>query len=62
MLLEDEVGTINLIVSPSVYERHRLAVRVEPLVVAEGKLERFASAGGSVNILVNRIAPLDRPG
>ena len=56
MLLEDELGTINLIVPPPVYERHRLAVRTEPLVVAEGGLERFASGGGAVNVLVRRIA------
>ncbi|HEV2813463.1 MAG TPA: DNA polymerase III subunit alpha [Solirubrobacteraceae bacterium] len=61
MLLEDEIGTVNLVVSPKVYERDRLAVRVEPLVVAEGKLERFASAGGGVNILVRRLIALDRP-
>ena len=36
MLLEDETGTINLIVPPDVYERDRTVVRAEPLVVAEG--------------------------
>ena len=61
LLLEDEVGTVNLIVSPDVYDRDRLAVRVEPLVVAEGRLERFASAGGSVNLLVRRLTALERP-
>ena len=44
LLLEDELGTVNLIVPPTVYERDRLVVRAEPLVVAEGELERFASA------------------
>ena len=34
MLLEDEWGTINLIVPPPVYERHRLVVRAEPFVLA----------------------------
>jgi error-prone DNA polymerase len=61
LLLEDEVGTVNLIVAPDVYERDRLAVRVEPLVVAEGKLEKFASSGGAVNIVVRRLTALDRP-
>ena len=42
MLLEDEFGTINLIVPPPVYERHRLTVRTEPLMMAEGRLERLA--------------------
>jgi len=40
MLLEDEAGTINLVVPPAVYERDRTIVRSEPLVVAEGRLER----------------------
>ena len=62
MLLEDELGTINLIVPPAVYERHRLAVRTEPLVVAEGVLERFASGGGDVNVMVRRIGALEAPG
>ena len=36
MLLEDEHGTINLIVPPPVHDRCRLAVRGEPLVIADG--------------------------
>ena len=62
MLLEDELGTVNLIVPPPVYDRHRLVVRTEPLVVAEGILERFASGGGAVNVMVRRISPLETPG
>ena len=61
ILLEDEHGTINLIVPPKVYERHRLLVRTEPLLLVEGKLERFAAAGGAINVLVDRIAPIDAP-
>ena len=61
LLLEDETGTVNVIVPPQVYERDRLTVRTEPLVVVEGVLERFASAGGAINLLVRRIAPLDAP-
>ena len=61
LLLEDETGTVNVIVPPKVYERDRLTVRTEPLVVVEGVLERFASAGGAINVLVRRIAPLDAP-
>ena len=34
MLLEDEHGTINLIVPPPVHDRCRMAVRAEPLVIA----------------------------
>ena len=61
VLLEDEFGTINLIVPPKIYERHRLTVRTEPLMLVEGKLERFAAAGGAINVLVDRIGSIDAP-
>ena len=61
VLLEDEFGTINLIVPAPVYERHRLTVRTEPLMIAEGKLERHPAAGGAINILVDRIEPISAP-
>jgi error-prone DNA polymerase len=61
MLLEDETGTINLVVPPAVYERHRLTVRTEPLVLAAGRLERHPAAGGGINVLVERLAPLEAP-
>ena len=61
LLIEDEAGTVNIIVPPQVYERHRLTVRTEPLVLVEGTLERHASAGGAINLLVRRILPLDAP-
>jgi error-prone DNA polymerase len=61
LLLEDEHGTINLIVPPEVYERHRLTVRTEPLVLAAGKLERLVAAGGAINVLVDRVEPIDAP-
>ena len=61
MLLEDEHGTINLIVPPRLYERSRLTVRTEPLVLAAGRLERHPAAGGGINVLVERIEPLPRP-
>jgi error-prone DNA polymerase len=58
MLLEDEHGTINLIVPPPIHERFRLAVRAEPLVLAMGRLE---SHEGTINVLVDRIERLERP-
>jgi error-prone DNA polymerase len=61
LLLEDEHGTINLIVPAPVYERHRLTVRTEPLVMAEGKLERLPAAGGAINVLVDRVQPISAP-
>ena len=58
MLLEDEHGPINLIVPPPVYERCRLAVRAEPIVAADGRLEHRE---GVTNVLVSRLSRLDRP-
>jgi len=58
MLLEDERGTVNLIVPPSVYERCRAAVRAAPLVQARGRLERQE---GTTNIVVSEVTELERP-
>jgi len=58
MLLEDEHGTINLIIPPPIHDRHRLAVRSEPLVLAEGRLEHRE---GVTNVLVSKIRRLERP-
>jgi error-prone DNA polymerase len=58
MLLEDELGTINLVVAPPVYQRHRLIVRTEPFVLVEGKLERRS---GVINVVVNSLRVLERP-
>ena len=57
MLLEDERGTVNLIVPPAVYERHRALVRAAPLVRAKGRLERRE---GTTNVLVSAVAELER--
>jgi len=59
LLLEDEHGTVNVIVSPQIYERERLTVRTEPLVVIEGRLERHASAGGAINIVARGVTRLE---
>ncbi|HMJ01412.1 MAG TPA: OB-fold nucleic acid binding domain-containing protein, partial [Conexibacter sp.] len=61
MLLEDEHGTVNLVVPAKLYERSRLTVRTEPLVLAAGRLERHPAAGGGINVLVERIEPLAVP-
>ncbi|HEX2266217.1 MAG TPA: error-prone DNA polymerase, partial [Solirubrobacterales bacterium] len=55
MLLEDERGSVNLIVPPPVYERHRPLVRTAPLLRARGRLERRE---GTVNVVVSDLAPL----
>lgn len=58
MLLEDEHGTVNLIVPPPVYERCRAAVRAAPLVRAKGELERHE---GTTNIVVSEVVELEPP-
>jgi error-prone DNA polymerase len=58
LLLEDELGTINLIVPVTVYEKHRLVVRAEPLIVVDGRLEHRE---GTINVLVSSVRRLDRP-
>jgi error-prone DNA polymerase len=58
MLLEDELGTVNLVVPKAVYERCRAAVRAAPLVRAMGRLERHE---GTTNIVVSSVAELSIP-
>jgi error-prone DNA polymerase len=57
MLLEDELGTINLIVPPAVHDECRMVVRGEPLVVADGRVEHRE---GVTNVLVHDIRRLER--
>ena len=58
VLLEDERGTINLVVPPPVFERFRGIVRTAPLLRAAGRLERRQ---GATNVVVSRMAVLERP-
>src|SRR5213078_2288419 len=50
-----------LIVPSHVYERRRLVVRTEPLMLVEGKLEKHPAAGGAINVLVDRVASIAAP-
>jgi error-prone DNA polymerase len=61
VLIEDEHGTVNLVVPPALYERERLTVRTEPLVLVAGKLERLPAAGGAINVLVDGITSIAAP-
>jgi error-prone DNA polymerase len=56
LLFEDELGTINLIVSKAVYERHRHLARAEPLLLAKGVVE---CSQGVVNVIVRELAALE---
>jgi error-prone DNA polymerase len=55
MLLEDELGQVNLIVQPQVYRRFRALVRGEPLLLARGRFER---ADRNQNVLVRELVSL----
>jgi error-prone DNA polymerase len=55
MLIEDEFGAVNLIVPPTVYERHRAIVRGEPLILARGRFERIER---NQNVLVRSLETL----
>jgi error-prone DNA polymerase len=57
MTLEDEHGIVNVIVPKRVYECHRATVRAAVMVRARGRLERRE---GVVNVLVDRVEPLER--
>ncbi len=57
MLLEDESGTINLIVPPPVVERCRPAIRGAGFVLATGRLEHRE---GTTNLVVSAIERLER--
>jgi error-prone DNA polymerase len=60
VLLEDELGQMNLIVPPPVYDQFRALVRGEALLLARGRLER---RDRNVNVVVRALeslAPLAR--
>jgi len=57
VLLEDERGSVNLVVPPSVYERQRPLVRTAPLIRARGRLERRE---GTTNVVVSSFVALER--
>jgi error-prone DNA polymerase len=55
MTLEDEEGTMNVVVKPSVYERYRQVFKLEPLIVVEGIIQE---RDGSFNIVADILVPL----
>jgi error-prone DNA polymerase len=60
LLIEDEYGTLNVIVPRNLYENHRTIVRTEPIIRVDGTLERHADGGGAINLLaksINRLTP-----
>ncbi len=55
LLLEDEMGQLNVIVMPPVYARNRALVRGEPILLARGRLQR---SGGTINVIAEELESL----
>jgi error-prone DNA polymerase len=55
MLLEDEHGQVNLIITPPIYDRYRALVRSEPLLIVAG---RFEKVDRNENVIVHRFGSL----
>ena len=58
LLLEDEEGTVNVVVPPPVYARHRLAVRTASFAIVGGRVERRAEV---MNVVASAVHPLATP-
>ena len=56
LLLEDELGLVNVIVFPDLYEEQRHVVRAEPFLVVEGTLQR---RGLTVNVVAEHVRSLE---
>ena len=56
--LEDETGVANLILTPKVFQAHRLMVMDEPFLLAEGILQK---AEGTVAVKAETLLPLGTP-
>jgi error-prone DNA polymerase len=59
MVIEDEVGLVNIVVKPDVYEAHRTLVRGEPFVIVRGELQR---RDGVTNLIAQSFVPLTAGG
>jgi error-prone DNA polymerase len=55
LTLEDEEGLLNVLVRPKVYHKYHQVIRIEPLLVVEGLLQKKE---GTVNIIAERLMPL----
>ncbi|HRA47347.1 MAG TPA: DNA polymerase III subunit alpha, partial [Thermomicrobiales bacterium] len=57
LLLEDEVGLVNVVVQPWLYEQRRLTVRGEPFLVITGEVQH---QGGAINVVARDVVPLEQ--
>ena len=58
LLLEDETGLVNTVVSVKLYEKERMLVRGRALLLIEGELQRRERDGGAINLVAATIQPL----
>lgn len=58
LTMEDETGVANLILTPQVFQAHRVTVLNEPFLLAEGILQ---NAEGTASIKVDALKPLHAP-
>lgn len=56
LLLEDEVGLVNIVIYPALYEKQRFVVRGVPLLIVEGRLQK---RNNTINIIATRLHPLE---
>ncbi|MGQ9546534.1 MAG: DNA polymerase III subunit alpha [Dehalococcoidia bacterium] len=55
LTLEDEEGTVNVVVRPKIYERYRQVFKLEPLIVVEGVLQK---RDDNLNIVAYKLIPI----
>ena len=58
LLLEDEAGTLNVIVTPQVAARHRLIIKTATLMRARGRVE---TSQGVINLVARTLSELHPP-
>ena len=58
VLMEDEDGPVNVIVKPTIYERDRTAVRMEPFIMVRGRLQKD---GATTNVIAFQVEALHAP-
>jgi error-prone DNA polymerase len=56
MTLEDETGTVNVVVWPKLFERQRQLIRGEPLVCISGVVQR---EGEAISVVARHFTPLE---
>jgi len=57
MTLEDEEGTVNVVIKPSTYQKYRQVFKLEPLIVVKGAIQK---RDGNLNIIADTLLPLHK--